>query len=310
MHELSQAARVNVSADMLRMFADDFHASGRPSVDAFLFDRKEDYGDLVKVAVATLFSDIENRFPIIVRRGAGDQMAIGAHVRAGTDNYWDEAANTTAWYKPFFNAIFSNKAECFRGDIKIITFNYDRSFEFHLEAFLRSIGLSTSDIERVFANLEIIHVYGCLGFHPAHLEAKKKGAVVRAYGDKNVTHLCNSLHMLTFIGDNPGRAEEIKEITSASKEIYFVGFGFSADNLKILGMKMKTSERAVMASTLAGNDWSFDRVVFAQRLGIRPEKIFPNMRITASQFVSRVIGPRFAMNLTLQEARNIGFGSF
>jgi hypothetical protein len=143
------------------------------------------------------------------------------------------------WFTVLFNVMISSlsRPEHFSyNKIAFITFNYDRLLE-HLfyESFKHTFTrISDQERDRILSSLSIIHVYGAIDDPPW----KKNGY---AYGkDYRLGYLNNSRTRIRIIHE---RTEEDvimtlmrEQIIQTAKKVFFLGFGYDVDNLRIVNI--------------------------------------------------------------------------
>jgi hypothetical protein len=76
--------------------------------------------------------------------------------------------NTSGWYKYAFDAVFSDGQPALaQGNLGVLTFNYDRSFEAYFHKRLSAqFGLDSGEVTRAMTLLPIVHLHGSLGAYP------------------------------------------------------------------------------------------------------------------------------------------------
>lgn len=142
-------------------------------------------------------------------------------------------ANTrdTDWYMQLFGELTDPANEGIRSSpLRVITFNYDRTFEWFFSRAFRVIhGLNAEEAVAKFREtIDIEHVYGQLGhlpdFHPGE-DAVPFGARKAAF---------KASKSINIIGRS--KATELHKKLEAAKVIVFVGFGFLEENVLLLGL--------------------------------------------------------------------------
>jgi len=119
--------------------------------------------------------------------------------------------------------------------VSFVTFNYDRSLEHIL---YESLLYSYQSIDRVrtkeqIDSLDIIHVFGQVAGLPwQDLDSKVK---YREHIDAvDVRELAKSLRIIYEQADNP-ELERAKDLIRKAEKIYFLGFGYRKENIRLLG---------------------------------------------------------------------------
>lgn len=195
----------------LEDFQTEFRNSGADSIDTFLGHRDE-FMEIGKGCIALLLLQCERKDRLFPAEG-------------------DD------WYSYFWNR-YKTKTwdELDFSDIKIVTFNYDRSFEQYLLQVLKSLHRKTDkDALEKLATLEIVHVYGSLG---ATLPGQPGYMKYGEYIDRSRIEHCVST--MNLIRDRKGvenspTLERSREILRGAKSIAFLGFGFDDTNVERIG---------------------------------------------------------------------------
>ncbi len=148
-----QTGSVNAQKKMLSMmghtekhiqdFRGDLAESGPPSVDAFLEHRPE-FIEVGKAAMALALLPLENASQIPLRD-----------------------VKNVHWYKYFFNQLDTTFEEFADNKFSILTFNYDRSFEYYMHRVMQKrYGKSSEECAQKLGQIPIVHLYGQLGMLP------------------------------------------------------------------------------------------------------------------------------------------------
>lgn len=129
-----------------------------------------------------------------------------------------------------------------RNKVTFITFNYDRSLEHYFnESFYHSFYDSFSNRPPYITDIfpfEIIHVYG--EFAPLTWQVERGGykyGLNRAENDNKVLAegLTDNIRVIYDRTDDD-ITDNAKKIISKAKRVFFLGFGFAEENLKVLGL--------------------------------------------------------------------------
>lgn len=134
--------------------------------------------------------------------------------------------------------------------LSIITFNYDRSLEQYLFETFRNTHTEKSEVEckEKLNQLRILHVYGSLG--RLEWQSDKQLPLV-SYGQSlnkdTITSAANSINIIPrkkppeifgvvqkSISDE---FNEARKLIAGAQELYFLGFGYSKDNMERLGIE-------------------------------------------------------------------------
>ncbi len=193
------------------------------TIDYFLKNNRDKYVEIGKLAIIYYLLDYENKSkPLIL------------------DDDW-------------YSLLFSNiTRECYRNghpeeflknNLKIITFNYDRSFEYFLETGFTSFFSSDKkrELHKILKKIEVQHVYGSLGQLPWQSDAEKDNNDPNsvAYGESFREKFYRAEYMqgIKIIGDNEiSFKDELSKIIGWGERVVFMGFAFDENNLKMLGL--------------------------------------------------------------------------
>jgi hypothetical protein len=199
---------------MIAEFREALRKSGRTSVDAFLEHRSE-YMTIGKSAIAVKLIAHENEGPLF--GNAGEWMGY-------LFDHFDH---------PF-------KEGPANSNVAFITFNYDRSLEhFLFTSYKNSYGKKDDEGAAALRHIPIIHLHGSLG----RLRSQEGVGAERSYHDLVDTESLNvAREGIKIIHESldDGRDkdfERAKEILKWAQQIYCLGFGYGATNMKRLGLK-------------------------------------------------------------------------
>lgn len=216
------------SEDELLSFRNQLRLSAAPSIDTFLEPRGEDERYLGKLAIAYALIPCEKTDTLF------------------DDNYW--YITLLNKLKPTFNDFEKNK-------IAFITFNYDRSLEhFLMTALQNQFNKSEQEVAEKLRKIPIVHLYGKLGMLP--WETIKPEEYSREYNPKISPHLLRkSSKSLKIIYDkvelDNAEFKQARQLLSAARKIYFLGFGYHSDNLERLRIKtiLQSSSTSLSSTT-------------------------------------------------------------
>lgn len=222
-------------------FIDAFTDSHIISIDAFL-SRRSEFVEIGKLAIAGIICNHErtHSFPPI---------------------------NVDDWYSHLWNKlVFDVNAleDLKKNDIKIITFNYDRSLEFFLlTSIMNTFNVGFDVALQSLSYLPIIHFYGQLGElsliknHPnSHISYRS------TLNSRALNIATKSIHIIPEARHDSDRHNLISEWFRTTHNICFLGFGFDKMNIARLGLKetleshfgSEAHHLSVMASTLELTD--------------------------------------------------------
>jgi hypothetical protein len=141
------------------------------------------------------------------------------------------------WYAYLFNILtesITRLEDVGKLPISFITFNYDRSLEYFLTAYLVSNFPSESftAVREVVKQIEILHVYGRLDKLPTeeeygrdYLDTITPEIVMKAAAEIKVLHEGD---------ENNNEFRRARELMTAADAILFLGFGYHAENMRRL----------------------------------------------------------------------------
>lgn len=190
-----------------------FLRSSQNSIDRFLKDNNE-YADIGKQIIAFILYPLEAEAHLTDTKGIKN------------------------WYNFFWNMVDNKFENINKHNVHFITFNYDRSFEqFLFQSLYNSYSGKKTQEEcaQIINKMDVIHVYGSLA--PLPWQDKTKG---RPYskGKASKTDLLEAMKSIFLLGEERVFTEQqqrIQKIMSEAKYIYFLGFGYDEENVKILG---------------------------------------------------------------------------
>ncbi len=139
------------------------------------------------------------------------------------------------WYQWLLEKLIQDGPDFDASNLHIVTFNYDRSFEFFFWRALRSsFNLSGSETDDMLRRIEVIHAYGDVG--PLIPNA------VIPFGDADKAG--NAANWINIVAPRtlPPTASRIREIISECQRICFLGFGFWRENLDLLNLDLRGKE--------------------------------------------------------------------
>lgn len=128
--------------DPIKDFRNELLYSNQPSIDAFI-EKRSEYLEIGKAAIIASLLPFEKKNIL-------------------------ERNEQIKWYEYLFSKLLVKNPEDFNTKkLSILTFNYDRSFEYYFfNAIKDSYGLSESDTAKIIKNIPIFHIYGKLGDLP------------------------------------------------------------------------------------------------------------------------------------------------
>ncbi len=213
-HDLISAG---FSAGLLLRFRDELRYSQRPSIDAFLEDWEADFMDVGKAAIAASLIRHEDR---------------------------DKVVDEPNWYRRLF-AEMTDEKDFSNNQLRIVTFNYDRSLEYFLLRCLPSrYHVSRAKVLKWLSQKPIIHLYGSLGGLPGMC---KNG---RAYGKSGTAAILSAAKEIHLVRGSatPASFTEARNLMKEAQRIIFLGFGFERNNADRLGIEELPESTEVFAT--------------------------------------------------------------
>lgn len=199
----------DLSWERAEQFAEDFRGSPITSIDEFLENRRE-YRLVGKTSIALSLIPNERR-----------------------DILFDD---DDRWYTLLFNRMIEGidaPDDICQNNIRIITYNYDRSFEeFFMGSLVNSYGMSRNDALELFENtFDLTHVYGKLGA----LSGENKRDYNHSISHKPLTTAIRGIDLMYEVKESQKR-ENIEYYVRESDKTIFMGFGYHAENLDLLSL--------------------------------------------------------------------------
>ena len=220
-------AQNEIEPDQITRFREEFPQADRDSIDAFLEARPE-FNELGKLAIAWELMRYEE------------------------DNnlYLDN----NDWYSYLLNRLLGPKPDDFeRNNLKVITFNFDRSFERRLFLTLKAnYGLAEPTAGALCEHVEVLHVHGQLGL-PNWLPSSAEADGARPYvAERSSSEVGRCASQIQIISDDiPGeRLANARAWLQAAQQVCFIGFGYHPINLSRLATHKLGNAQVVRGTTL------------------------------------------------------------
>ncbi len=212
---------------LLDKFKEEFEFSGRTSIDAFLEHRKE-FTKLGKILICQALLKCEDYNKLFDPK---------------EDN----------WYEYIWNHLNTDIKNFKTNKLSIITFNYDRSFEFYfLTVIKNAFGLSEIESWSLLQSIKIIHLHGKLG----HLKIEgKQDFVDYAKSYQTVDKLINASKSIKIIHDEIMPSEEFShayKVLEETERLYILGFGYNSTNVNRLKLDDFANHIQVLNGTYLG----------------------------------------------------------
>jgi len=217
--------------EVFRFFAYKFRDSGTSSIDLFLSQQEKNDIDLGKALILSVIRHCEH-----VSKYNEDIYRIQKNKDVKKD---------IDWYKLFLFKLFSgiqSFEEISFQNLEVITFNYDRSFEFYIYQSLRNwfpfTKINDKQIIDLINSLKIHHVFGMVDEYPwkfpNNIFANVKNNFFRFFiTPEEAFSKINSIRVINEI--KKFEENEYKKIIESAEKVFFLGFGYLEENMKILG---------------------------------------------------------------------------
>jgi len=199
--------------DLLNEFCHDLEVARPLSLDLFLDNRRADFDQIGKLAIA--------------------YCLIGQEMESRTR---DPSQATEGWYHLLANYLGKYKRDLTENRLSIITFNYDRSLEYMLFKCLSArFKLTSDEAAEAVRSLNIHHVYGKLGSLPW----EKDGGFTRPYTNEatalELRNTAEGIRLIHELNPKAGELGAIREALKGAKHVFMFGCAFHEENLKVLG---------------------------------------------------------------------------
>lgn len=242
------------------------------SIDDFLDLHQNDQAvkELGKAAIVRCILQAERGSPIWIDRLNPAPMQIGK-----VTNTW--AVKLMRMLSPGMSA--SEPAKVF-DNLTFVSFNYDRSLEHFLShALMASRGCDEAAARKIVDKANIIHPYGIVA------SLWQDGGIPFGFDEfTDWARYADSISIYTERTEQPEKLASIRTAIAMAEQIVFLGFGFHAQNMRILTppSQIVGSFKSIFATAIGMSD--SDRDIVADMLaGFQP----PNYRPTAGSIYVR-----------------------
>ena len=188
------------------------------SVDLFL-ERRPQFVEIGKVAIASVLLPAEANS----RKTMFEPWACHADAQRRASQ---------GWYQYFASEMRLSYGDWGRGLLTIITYNYDRSFEYYLFTILRSsCDKSEPECWQKFKEIPIIHLHGHLGMLDRTLSTFVQ------YGSLDANVAIQASKEIKIIHEVKPTEEQFSGAQGALDEaevVCFLGFGYARENMQRL----------------------------------------------------------------------------
>lgn len=167
---------------------------------------------------------------------------------------------TGDWYQLLYHRLDSPFEEFHNNKLSIITFNYDRLAEYYLFEVFRNMHTEKSEKECIekIKQLRILHVYGSLGcLEWQDVDSESPEQQVRygtqdIYGASDIETIISAANNIKIIPEKsnqlPKEFQESRKLIENAQALYFLGFGYSKDNIERLGIKTLRMPQKIMGT--------------------------------------------------------------
>lgn len=257
--KIYEAIRLMGNSQMaVEEFRSAFEGSEIYSIDKFLANGpNRPFWDVGKAAIAAVLIRLEHEKPLFNPRPRDPTVTTVDH-----------------WYRYLWSRMDNSWEGFLSNNLRIITFNYDRSLEMYLSKALSSHNRMSFEqaISRV-EQLRILHVYGSLG------KLGSIGPTSRPYAPdldlKSMEVATNSIKVIPEHRKNNDQDVQILEWLRESERICYLGFSYDPINIDRLGLKEALPPKTGFASLgpdPIGYEYRHQKDVLGTTLGLRSQE--------------------------------------
>ena len=206
---LSMLRRAGFSDEHTATFTQQLNSSQLPSIDAFLEYRPE-FTDVGKALIAYYLVSHEHPSYLLAPEG-------GHH-----------------WYQYLYHQMKTPILEDFaKNRLAVVTFNYDRSFEFYLTTALSAThGVDSPSVQNILNSIPVVHVHGSLGPLPGRGENPRP--YEKALTSSGLLAAAKNIKIVSETIPEDSEFREARSLLSAADIVLFLGFGFHRQNVERL----------------------------------------------------------------------------
>ena len=243
-------------AKQITNFRVDLQQSGQTSVDAFLEHRNEFVG-MGKIAIAAALIPYEKE-----------------------QTLW---SGEDSWYEHLFNRLGPTLDDIRASQLRVITFNYDRSFEHYFFSALRkSYNVGTDQAaDIVHKILRVVHVHGKLGPLPWEDKGTGDGRAYRPAEQSDLRDLAvAAAQAIKIVHESSGGDEAFgaaRQLLAVAESVIFVGFGYLPKNVERLGIQSLSSNVGLTGTSFGLLQGERERV--AKLLGAHSSLAHPDLDV-------------------------------
>jgi len=149
--------------------------------------------------------------------------------------------------------------------LSIINFNYDRCVEhFLVHALQPAFGIDENDAARAIAGLTMVHPYGSVGALPWQQSPAYSVPFGNEPRQENLRKVGERIRTFTEQQAGGEEASAIKKLIGSAQCVVFLGFGYHAQNMILLGGGVRGEGPHVVGTTYGSSEP--DIQVFAERV--------------------------------------------
>ena len=226
-------------------FAKTFRESGIASIDEFL-ERRTGFLDVGKHAIAYVIGQYENEETLF------------------------ELGRDGGWYEYLWNRICGNELEdVAQNQLRIITFNYDRSLEHYLyTAIENTYDAAPDEAIRVLPVINFIHVHVIIAKNNPPGVSERAGRLYERIAHPDQLKLSGQSLKLVHERNDDETLRTIQETLVWAKGVHVLGFGFDSRNCDIINLQeaSRIRGRPPVVQATAFEKTQAEMKLFGQRL--------------------------------------------
>lgn len=234
--------------EKIQDFALKLKKSNYMSVDAFL-EEWEEYVPVGKIAIAANLIDKEMEDHLINENDKG------------------------RWYHYLLN-LLGGREDFLSNQLSVVTFNYDRSFEYFLYYTLKArFNLPEIKIIEYTKSIPVIHVHGQLGL-PLFEDSEGRD-YQNTLNEDVLSRYANQINIIHENLHNTGAFQNARRIIKDSDLLVFIGFGFHRKNIERLMLKENFKGEKIFCTFYAKAEGEIarDMIVLSQNTPPPPNQI-------------------------------------
>jgi hypothetical protein len=163
------------------------------------------------------------------------------------------------WYAWFFKQVLQDDPNLGDGQLSVITYNYDLSFDAHIHSLLATRhGLSEDQAaERLREKLKIHHMYGHIGpVKSIHGEGRSFGGPYNPVRPLTPDLILQAAAGIVSVDDPKCEqsADSARRMIAEAEHILFVGFGWAQENVDRLDLKTNARSAWILSTTVGIED--------------------------------------------------------